>query len=40
MDYAALMIIGIMVAMLVAYTVIEHWWFLKKRKEEENESEN
>lgn len=40
MDYAALMIIGIMVVMLVAYTAIEHCWFLKNRKKEENESEN
>ena len=40
MDYDALIIIGIIGAMLVAYTAIEHWWFLKKRTEEENESEN
>ena len=37
MDYDALIIIGVMVAMLAAYTAIEHWWFLKNRKEEENE---
>lgn len=34
MDYAALMIIAGMFALLIAYTVIEHWWFLNQRKEE------